>query len=93
VPDFENFHTRLKVETAYPDGTRDHRDNFVQEEYQKNSQRQDQVSEPTGFVPMKGVTQAPKTKPKTKRVSRKNIKKDQSVMDANTQDLKSRNIK
>ena len=93
MPDFENFNTRLKVETAYPDGTRDHRDNFVKEEYQKNSQRQHQVTEPTGFVPMKGVTQAPKPNADTKPVSRKKSKADLDVEKANKKDLNERNLK
>lgn len=80
---YENFHTRLKVQTAYPDGVKDHREGFQQREYFKNNQNEPQDTEPTGFAPMKGVVKAP----------RKKTKADLDIEAANNKDIKNRRIK
>jgi len=92
--DAPNFNHRFKVETAYPDGARDHREGFTQQEYQRNQQTESDEKEPmAGFPPMKSVTEAPKPKAGVKKVSRSKTKTDQSITDANKKDLKNRNLK
>ena len=93
MADYENFNTKFQVETAYSDGVRDHRQGFSQQQYFINNQSEPPDDERTGFAPMKSVTQPPKPKGGTRQVSRKKTNKDKSVMDANTKDLKNRNIK
>ena len=93
---FENFHTRLKVETVFAEGdVRDHRTgDFYKREYERNQQRKDEPVEPAvGFPSMKGVVNAPKPKGGTKQVSRKKSASDQKILDANNTDLKNRNLK
>jgi len=99
VADYEgsNFNHRLKVETHCPNGVvKDHRENFAREQYFLNMQDKDKTDEedtPAGFPPMKSCIQGTKPSAETKQVSRKKTTKDKSVMDANTKDLKNRNIK
>ena len=99
MADYEgrNFNHRLKVETHYPNGVvKDHRENFVKEQYFLNMQdkdKRDDEDTPAGFPPMKSCIQGTKPNAETKQVSRKKTTKDQSVMDANTEDLRTRNIK
>ena len=57
---YENFHTRLKVETTYPEGKKDHREGFQQAEYFKNCQREPRNTERTGFPEMQNVVRPPK---------------------------------
>ena len=91
--DAPNFNHRFKVETAYPDGKRDHREGFTQQEYQRNQQDKSDEKEPmAGFPPMKGITEAPKPKAGIKKVSRSKTKTDASITDANKKDLKNRNL-
>ena len=93
--DAPNFNHRFKVETAYPDGKRDHRDGFTQQEYQRNQQDKPEEKEPmAGFPPMKGTTEAPKPKGGVKKVSRSKTKTDDVALEAaKTKDLKNRNLK
>ena len=93
--DAPNFNHRFKVETAYPDGKRDHREGFTQQEYQKNQQRESDKKEPmAGFPPMKGTTEAPKPKAGTKRVRQyKKTKEDEAVEQAVKKDHRNRNLK
>ena len=93
--DFENFSSRLTVETTFaPGDVRDHRDGFTQREYRRNmqddSERKEQMA---GFPAMKSVTEAPKPKAGTKRVSRRKSTDDAALEAAHDKDLKTRNIK
>ena len=83
--EYENFNTRLKVETNVQGEVIDHRDGFSQKEYFRNMQNKPEVEEEPakGFPPMKGVVKAPKKKTKEQ------VKLEQ----ANQKDLKSRNLK
>ena len=94
---YEPTKPRLKVETTFAEGdVRDHRDGFTQRESFRNMQSKDDADTedtPAGFPPMKSCIQGTKPKAETKQVSLRKTKKVQSVMDANTKDLKTRNIK
>ena len=91
--DAPNFNHRFKVETAYPEGKRDHRDGFTQQEYQRNQQTESDEKEPmAGFPPMKGTTEAPKAKAGVKKVSRPKTKTDKAVTAAIKKDLQNRNL-
>ena len=85
--EYENFNTRLKVETNVQGEVIDHREGFSQKEYFRNMQNQPEPEvkeEPAkGFPPMKGVVRAP----------RKKTKAEQKLEEANKKDLKTRNIK
>ena len=86
-----NFNHRLKVETTYAPGVvKDHREGFTQREYFRNLQ--DNPKEPTGQR-MESVTQAPKPKGGVKQRTRKKTAADEQVEQANTKDLKNRNLK
>ena len=90
----DNFTSRLRVETTYPDKVIDHRTReFYDREYKRNMQDKPLKNEGRGFPDMNSVTEAPKPKAGTKRVRTKKTTDDQSVIDANQKDLKSRNIK
>ena len=82
--EYENFTTRLKVETNVQGEVIDHRDGFSQQEYFRNMQNKPEVEEEPakGFPPMKSVVKAP----------RKKTKKELDLEKANTKDLKNRNI-
>ena len=91
--EFENFSSRLRVETTYAPGeVRDHRDGFTQQEYRRNMQDDSDRKEPmAGFPPMESATQAPKPKGGVK--PRRRTKSDAAIEAANTSDLKKRNLK
>ena len=92
----DNFTSRLKVETTFANGdVRDHRQGFTQQEYFRNMQDKPQTNDAGGgFPPMKSCVKPSAPKGGTKQVrSKKTTKDDQSLIDANTKDLKSRNIK
>ena len=91
--DSQNFNHRLKVETNMQGEVMDHRKGFAQREYFRNMQDQPQTNEGGGFPPMKSVTEAPKPKGGTKRVSRKKTSTDTAVEAANEKDLRTRNLK
>lgn len=92
---FENFNTRLTVQTTYPDKVIDHRSReFYDHEYKRNSQSEPRQQNTGGR--MKSVTKAPKPKAGVKQVSRKrktSNKQDDAVKEASNKDLKQRNIK
>ena len=83
--EYENFTTRLKVETNVQGEIIDHREGFQQQEYFRNMQNKPEPEEEPakGFPPMKNVVKAP----------RKKTKAEQKLEEANTKDLKQRNIK
>ena len=83
--EYDNFNTRLKVETNVQGEVIDHRQGFSQKEYFRNMQNKPEVEEAPakGFPPMKGVVKAPKKK----------TKQEIELEKANTKDLKTRNIK
>lgn len=93
--DAPNFNHRFKVETAYPDGKRDHRAGFAQQEYRRNMQDKSEDKEPmAGFPPMKTVTEPPKPKAGTKPVrQRKKTKADEAIEEAVKKDHRNRNLK
>ena len=97
MPDYDeslNFNHRLKVETTYAPGeVRDHRDGFIQEQYKRNMQDKPQPDKGPGFPDMNSVTQPPKPKGGIKHRKSTKTKEDQSLIDANAKDLKSRNLK
>lgn len=101
MADYENFNTRLKVETTFSDGvTKDHRGenhDFVRQEYfrnQQNKTKTDTDETPAGgFPPMKSCIRGTKPKAETKQVSRKKTKADLDVEKANKKDLNERNLK
>jgi len=66
-----NFNYRFNVETNMgKDGIIDHRDpkeSFYTREYKRNMQEELPVVPPTGFAPMRSVTQPPKPKAGTKQ--------------------------
>ena len=84
---FDNFTTRLRVETTFAkDDVRDHRTGeFTKQEYFRNNQQKKEVEEetPAGFPPMKSVTRAP----------RKKTKAELEIEEANAKDLKNRSLK
>ena len=93
----DNFTSRLRVETSFPDGKRDHRDGFSQQEYRKNLQDKPEEKEPmAGFPPMKGIVEAPKAKAgvkEKKTPSRRMSAKEKAAIDAaNQKDLNRRNL-
>ena len=90
--EFDNFTSRLRVETAYPDKVIDHRGKeFRDQQYQHNSQNN--PAEPNGQK-MKSVTEEPKRKrTRAKAKATTSSKQDQQLKEANNKDLKSKNIK
>ena len=91
--EFENFSSRLTVETTYgPGDKRDHRDGFTQKEYFRNMQDKPQTNDGGGFPEMKSVTKPSTPKGGVKQRSRKQTT-DPAIDAANQKDLKQRNIK
>ena len=88
----DNFTTRLKVQTAYPDGFRDHREGFHKEQYFFNNQNEPRNTQRSGFVPLNSVVKPPQPKGGTKQVTR-NLDIDPAIEAANNKDLKKRNLK
>ena len=91
----DNFHTRLKVQTAYPDGFKDHREGFHKEQYFFNNQNEPRNTERSGFVPLNNRVAPPKPKAGTKQISPKpnKSKADLDLEAANKKDIKNRRIK
>ena len=91
--EYENFSTRLRVETTYgPNDVRDHRDGFIQEQYRINMQDKPQTNDGGGFPNMKSVTKPSTPKGGVKPRTRKKTV-DPAIEAANNKDLKQRNIK
>ena len=60
-----NFTSRLRVQTAYPDGFRDHRQGFHKEQYFFNNQNEPRNTESSGFVPLNNTVRPSKKKDTT----------------------------
>ena len=89
--DFENFSSRLRVETTFAEGdVRDHRDGFTQREYRRNMQDTPETTEEKGFPAMKGVVKAPKPKRKPKKTT--TDEQDAALNQAAKKDLRTRNL-
>ena len=86
-----NFNHRLKVETAYKDEVVDHRgEEFRSKEYNRNSQSTPPAKR---GQQMESVTEEPKRKRARAKAKATTSKQDQQLKEANTKDLKSKNIK
>ena len=92
--EYENFSTRLRVETTYAEGdVRDHRDGFIQREYRRNLQDDSDRKQPmAGFPPMESVTQPSKPKGGVKQ-KRSTAKQDKELQDAVDKDISKRNVR
>lgn len=89
--DFENFSSRLRVETTFSEGdVRDHRDGFTQREYRRNMQEAPETIEEKGFPTMKGVIKAPKPKRKPKKTTTDD--QDAALKKASKEDLSNRGL-
>lgn len=92
--DAPNFNNRFKVETAYPDGTIDHRKDFQQKEYFRGHEtQQEPVMQPMGN--MKGVVNAPKAKGGIKSPRKRKTttpQQDADLKDAANKDLRTKGI-
>ena len=90
----DNFTSRLKVETTYPDKVIDHRSGeFYDREYRRNMQADPKPTEGAGFPNMQSVTQPSKPKGGVKQRTRKKTASDTALEAAHKKDLSKRNIK
>ena len=87
----DNFNTRLKVQTAYPDGFRDHREGFHKEQYFFNNQNEPRNTERSGFVPLNNTVRRPKPTEPPKR-KQTTDKEDAALKKAAKQDLTNRGL-
>ena len=91
--DFENFSSRLTVETTYgPGDVRDHRDGFQQQQYFRNMQDKPVETEGKGFPKLNNTVKAPKPKPKTTRKKTTTDKQDAALKKAAKEDLSNRGL-